>query len=94
MKWDRLHNEYFYFWYFKYMLIPILLYFHSRHFKISGLVLATEYFYIAVLILSLKVEYLSTFYTTVLQYTKREKLMLAYYICVLQVDRVTLASMR
>ena len=39
---------YFYFWYFKYILIPILLYFYSSIFWIWGLYLQRKYFYIAV----------------------------------------------
>lgn len=48
LKWPILQNEYFYFWYFKYIL----------HFYLSeiGISLAAEYFYTIVVLLLLKVE--------------------------------------
>ncbi len=42
LKWAILHNEYFYFWYFKCILMLILLYFYLSKILNAGLV--TEYF--------------------------------------------------
>ncbi len=48
LKWAIQHNEYFYYLYFKYILMLMLLY------TFAGLFLATEYFYSVVLLLLLK----------------------------------------
>ncbi len=49
-----LRNEYFYFWYFKYILMPVLTYFYLSKILNAGLLLVTEYFYNVVLFLLLK----------------------------------------
>ncbi len=52
-----LHYEYLYFWYCRYILLLILLHFclsKILNFEIWKLLLATEYFYTVVLLLSLK----------------------------------------
>ncbi len=47
----HLHNEYFYFLYFKYILMLILLYFCLSKILNAGLLLIAEYFYTVLLLL-------------------------------------------
>ncbi len=54
LKWAIRHDEYFYVWYFNYILMLILLYFCLSKTLNAGLLLVTEYFYTVVLLLLLK----------------------------------------